>query len=334
MDTVTVELEHCYGIKALTHNFDFSQKRAFAIYAPNGAMKSSFAHTFKDLSEGAEPRDRIFPDRHTVAKVTDDKGDPITGDRILVVESYDDKVCPTEKHGALLVEPKLREQYLTLQARVGEAKQELLNRIKAAAKSKTGLESEISSVLANVPDDLRRALNRVKEEVKEQAEAPFANVEWDKVFSESIVALLNTKDLKSQIEEYIERYDELLEKSGDLGFALLGVLQALVGKQHADARLRGDLGDADTHLAGAKDAYFLDFHEETFTLFSDTKIGKNSAEDVVGLRFADEGTHRMERLTKVSGKELVSWGLPRALQVHERRAGRGELLGTREQNLA
>lgn len=213
MDTVSVELEHCYGIKALSHNFDFSQKRAFAIYAPNGAMKSSFAHTLKDLSEGTAPRDRIFPDRATVARVIDEQGNQITGDRILVVESYDDKVCPSEKHGTLLVEPRLREQYLSLQARVGEAKQELLSRIKAVAKSKTGLESEISSVLANVPDDLRRALNRVKEEVKEQSEAPFANVEWDKVFSDSIVSLLNTKDLKSQIAEYIERYDELLEKS-------------------------------------------------------------------------------------------------------------------------
>ena len=42
MDRVKVDLENCYGIKALKHEFDFDKMAAFAIYAPNGAMKSSF----------------------------------------------------------------------------------------------------------------------------------------------------------------------------------------------------------------------------------------------------------------------------------------------------
>ena len=43
MDQVSVDLKNCYGIKALKHVFDFSNTPAFAVYAPNGSMKSSLA---------------------------------------------------------------------------------------------------------------------------------------------------------------------------------------------------------------------------------------------------------------------------------------------------
>jgi ABC-type Mn2+/Zn2+ transport system ATPase subunit len=74
MGRIRVELENCYGIKKLSHEFDFSQRSAYAIYAPNGSMKSSLAQTFKDIAEGKKSQDRIFPDRTTVRKVTDETG--------------------------------------------------------------------------------------------------------------------------------------------------------------------------------------------------------------------------------------------------------------------
>ena len=57
MDKVTVDLKNCYGIKALKTEFDFSEKRAYAIYAPNGVMKTSFAKTFQDLASGQKTVD-------------------------------------------------------------------------------------------------------------------------------------------------------------------------------------------------------------------------------------------------------------------------------------
>lgn len=217
MDRVLVDLQNCYGIKSLKHEFDFSgKKKAYAIYAPNGAMKSSFALTFKDLSNaesGSAPRDRIFPDRPTVAKVTDENGNDIQNDRVLVVESYDDKVCPSEKTSTLLVEPKLREQFEQLQAKVTDARDALMRALKTQSKSKADLENEISVALYEAPNELRKALNRVKIEVQEQRDAPFAEIEWDKVFSDAIIKALNTKNLKDLISEYITRYDELLASS-------------------------------------------------------------------------------------------------------------------------
>lgn len=55
MDRVKVDLENCYGIKKLQHNFDFKKEKVYAIYAPNGVMKTSFAQAFQG---GASHRSR------------------------------------------------------------------------------------------------------------------------------------------------------------------------------------------------------------------------------------------------------------------------------------
>ena len=61
---LSVDLKNCYGINSLVHSFDFGDKpmvnKSYAIYAPNGTMKSSFARTFLDISNGEMPRDERF----------------------------------------------------------------------------------------------------------------------------------------------------------------------------------------------------------------------------------------------------------------------------------
>ena len=108
MNRVTVDLRNCYGIKKLEHTFDFSQKSAYAIYAPNGSMKSSFAQTFKDIADGAPSRDRIFPSRKTVREIKDDNGQVLSPDSVLVLPPYDEFFSHTEKTSTLLVNNALR----------------------------------------------------------------------------------------------------------------------------------------------------------------------------------------------------------------------------------
>src|SRR5580704_6315308 len=104
MDRVTVDLKNCYGIKALKKDFDFKKTPAYALYAPNGVMKSSLAQTFQDAATGAQSEDRIFPARATSRKITDEGGKEIDGERILVVLPYDAEFGPTEKTCTLLVD--------------------------------------------------------------------------------------------------------------------------------------------------------------------------------------------------------------------------------------
>ena len=60
MSKLSVLLENCYGIKNLSHVFDFNSKSNCIIYASNGMMKSSFAKTFLALKDGKKPADKIF----------------------------------------------------------------------------------------------------------------------------------------------------------------------------------------------------------------------------------------------------------------------------------
>ncbi|MEJ0092452.1 MAG: hypothetical protein WDN46_03185 [Methylocella sp.] len=74
MDRVNVDLQNCYGIKKLEREFDFSAMSAYAIYAPNGVMKSSLAATFQDAAAKRKSVDRIVIARKTSRKITDETG--------------------------------------------------------------------------------------------------------------------------------------------------------------------------------------------------------------------------------------------------------------------
>lgn len=65
MQTLKLDLEHCYGIRQLKFDFQFQDGNTWAIYAANGVMKSSLAKMFGDVAKGVDSSDKIFPDRVT-----------------------------------------------------------------------------------------------------------------------------------------------------------------------------------------------------------------------------------------------------------------------------
>lgn len=85
MDRVNVDLRNCYGIQALKYDFKFADGPAYALYAPNGAMKSSLAQTFQDVATGKKSMDRLFPHRETIRHITDKNGDELGAEKVLVV---------------------------------------------------------------------------------------------------------------------------------------------------------------------------------------------------------------------------------------------------------
>jgi len=214
MNELNVELENCYGIKKLETKFDFSQHKAYAIYAANGAMKTSLAQTFKDVADDAPSKDRIFPDRVCVRKITDENGVDLPKENVLVIRPYDDGVIGhTEKTSTLLVDSKLRKEYEELHIEIDKSKETFLKALKEQSGSKKDLEKEISLTFTSSDEEFYRALIRVKDEVLAQQEAPFAGVTYDTIFDEKVLTLLGTKDVKTAIESYIKKYNELLAAS-------------------------------------------------------------------------------------------------------------------------
>lgn len=213
MKTLKVELENCYGIKKLKYDFDFSQNTSVAIYAPNGAMKSSLAQTFKDLADGAQSRDRIFPARASIRKITDENGAELPKDSVVVIQPYDEVFGHTTKTSTLLVDRVLREEYEKLHVEIDASKDVFLKALKAISGSKKNLEMEISSAFTSSEDEFFIALGRVQKELIEQKDSPFAAVKYDRIFDDKALALLGTKDFKLAIQQYTEKYNQLLAAS-------------------------------------------------------------------------------------------------------------------------
>ena len=213
MKKLNVELENCYGIKKLKAEFDFSTGSVYAIYAPNGVMKSSLALTFKDIADGTESKDRIFPARPCIRKITDEKGVELPKKSVFVIRPYDEVFGHSEKTSTLLVDSALRKEYEQIHIEIDVSKTLLLKALKEQSGSKKDLEKEISSTFTKSKDEFFVALVRIKDELLAQKDAPFADVPYDTIFDEKILAFLGTKDFKIAIREYIQKYNELLAAS-------------------------------------------------------------------------------------------------------------------------
>lgn len=213
MQTLHVELENCYGIKKIKADFDFGAHKAYAIYAPNGAMKSSLAQTFKDLSESVESKDRIFPGRVCSRKITDEKGAALPKDSIFVISPYESSFDSTEKVSTLLVDAKLRLEYEKLHREIDQSKAKFLEAIQAQSRSKRDWEREISLAFTPSDDQFSRALARIQKEVLADDTMPFKDVEYDQVFDDKVLAFLEKKESREAIENYIKKYNELLAAS-------------------------------------------------------------------------------------------------------------------------
>ncbi len=213
MNRVRVALKNCYGIKDLTQIFDFASTPAYAIYAANGVMKSSLALTFKDAANGKVSEDRIFPQRATSRSITDDAGDDISGDRILVVGPVDEQFGPTEKTATLLVDAKLKKEYDDLHVAIDNAKGAFLKVIQEQSKSRRNFENEISLAFTPSATQFEDAVVRIRKEIAKQADAPLANVPYDVLFNDQVATALSNASIRDAIGDYIKRYNQLLEAS-------------------------------------------------------------------------------------------------------------------------
>ena len=212
MNSLHIDLTNCHGIHELSTVLPFSKSNAAAIYAPNGMMKTSFARTFSDLSHGIESSDHMFPDRVSKRSVTDDQGTSIVADDVVVIVSYDEDMGPTEATSTLLVDKALRTEYEALEATILTAKTELTMALKAQANTRKDVERTVSSTFTSDSESFFKALLRIENELETDT-AEFADVLYDVVFDDKVVALLRTPDFRAALSDYVTRFNELLDTS-------------------------------------------------------------------------------------------------------------------------
>lgn len=212
MNKLKIEFENCYGIKQLKYDFDFSVKSTYAIYAANGTMKTSFANTFMDFSKSKPSTDSIFTARETKRIITDENGDELQAEEIFVIEPYNQSF-KSQKLSTLLVNKELKEKYDEIHLKINEKKDALTKELILKSGLKKGVDTEFSTDFTTYPNEFFKAIGRVKTEIQDEMEAEFSDIIYLKVFSQKVIAFLETKDFKTKLQDYIEKYNDLVDSS-------------------------------------------------------------------------------------------------------------------------
>ena len=210
-DKVKLKLANCYGIRGLEDELVFKHK-GYAIYAPNGVMKTSFAKTMMDLSKGVEPKDQAFPDRKTICEITWN-GEPIKEDEIFVVKSYDEKY-PLNGVSTLLANESLKKRYENIHRGIDEAKKKLDKKLRSLAgygeRSRLDLDQIFESVFNTAYYD---ALLDLKSEIQNCKEEDYSEADHKIIFNPKVITFLEEGGTKEYIEDFAEKYEELTEQS-------------------------------------------------------------------------------------------------------------------------
>lgn len=210
-DVLKLNLRYCYGIGKLEAELEFNHK-GFAIYAPNGVMKTSFAKTMTDLSKGQSPSDLAFPDRESVFKVTlNDK--PLVKEEIFVVQSYDEKYSSGEV-STLLADSDLKKRYEDVHRSIGEAKKDVDKSLKGSAgfgeKSRENIDPIIKEVFGG---DYYDALQDLEDELSQASETSLADANYKILFDPKVQQLLADETVGEAVADFARKYDEITETS-------------------------------------------------------------------------------------------------------------------------
>lgn len=213
MNKLKIELQHCYGIKKLDHEFNFLKCKTFVIYAPNGVMKTSFAKTFNDIANDKTPYDQIDETLEPVCNFfIDDFENQIKPEEICVIEPYNEKAFDSEdKILTLLADKSTKKEYLTIFNEIESLKKSSLSGLKKISGS-SNYESEITEAFSNLD----------KKNIFEILEAILGDIEASKdSFDFSYNHVFDPKGKVREfltgnfklLEQYTEKYDSLIVKS-------------------------------------------------------------------------------------------------------------------------
>ena len=212
MNKITITFQYCYGIKKLNKEFNFSN-RTFTIYAPNGSMKTSFAKTFYDYANNKETTDIAFPDRKTVRNILVDEKE-IPSESVFIIEPYNADY-QSEKISTLLANKELKSNYEAIHKDIDKTKVALIKKLKQLS-GLTGRKDNIEEVIENIFEQSFFDFiidDEIEKIILSNESLTFHNIQYQIIFNDKVITFLNTKDFKTSIKDYIEKYHELIEQS-------------------------------------------------------------------------------------------------------------------------
>lgn len=211
MNKLGIKLENCYGIKSLDYEFDFDPgadgaPRAYAIYAPNGTMKTSFTRTFDDLSNKKVPVEERFNRKSTHDVKAD--GAAIDPEAIYVLKSEIDISADSPSITSILVDPKHKTRYDELLIDLDKLKSKLTKDLsKVSGIKQADVEKTILQDWSE--DDFSSCVGRIQ---SQPAGEDLSLYIYNTIFDPKALAVLESKEFSSKAKEFNQRYQELFEQ--------------------------------------------------------------------------------------------------------------------------
>lgn len=218
---VKINFEHCYGIHKLCSDFDFSKSNMQLIYAPNGTMKTSFAKTFKDMSDPrgkTKPHDQLDKTLQPTCKVIveDNSGNErdIVPDEIKVIKSYDESAFKSEEAIlTLLANQEIRQQYVDIFKELDNEKKSVLSPLKKITGS-SNYEQEIIDAFSD-PGTKKLSIFEVLATIIDDVKQ--SNSTFDFIYNHIFDPKGKVRDFLDEnydlLQKYSEKYNELLSSS-------------------------------------------------------------------------------------------------------------------------
>jgi hypothetical protein len=217
MNKLLVELENCYGIQALNYEFDFTtgtpakpKAKVYAIYAPNGLMKSSFAKTFEVLSKGEIPREERYNRASTYAVQADDRA--LSKEMIYVLKSEIDISTDSSAITNILVNPAHKARYDELLTELGKLKDKFVSSLQKSSKIKK-VEIEQRVLDDWNLTDFAACIETIKASTIED---DLSSYEYATIFDPKAIEVLKSQEFIARASEFNERYQDLFSQVGTI----------------------------------------------------------------------------------------------------------------------
>lgn len=213
MNELKVSLKNCYGIQSLEECFDFSlpnKAKAYAVYAPNGLMKTSFTRTFDALSQNKLPEEERYgrPSSHIV----ESDGNRISREVIYVLKSEIDISSDSTAITDILVNPIHKARYDELLVELDKLKNKLISSLqKLSHVPKKDIEEEILNAFNEV--EFSHCIMNIKHLSIDDDLSPYI---YKTIFDTKSIDVLKSQEFIARASEFNERYQELFDKVGTI----------------------------------------------------------------------------------------------------------------------
>lgn len=214
MEKLKVELSNCYGISSFDETFDFTnngnQVKAYAIYAPNGLMKTSFSRTFEALSKGESPKEERF--NRASSCVVEADGSELQKDHIYVLKSEIDIDSDNDAVTNILVNEENKSRYDSLVAELIKIKAKLISSLQKKSKvKKADLEEKLTTDFGD--EDFIQCIKLASNYV---VDGDISNFAYGEIFEPKAAAILESREFTQKADEFNSRYQELFDKAGSI----------------------------------------------------------------------------------------------------------------------